>query len=212
MNGSSRVKNTNPFGFLAESHLLLSMIICNLSPHIIELIMKKSILLLLVLAILPSCNNRDEYSLISDVPDLTMPDNGLRFKEIENYKNYKIVATHFVTDNNELRYILANKKAFIALSKQQPFPEGSILVNIAWSVKNMSNFNEALEADEIQQIDYSIKDRKQFSENPGNWGYASFEKRNGKYRSSNEGTARCIACHNNAKETDYKFTKYQNLQ
>jgi len=141
-----------------------------------------------------------------------MPDNGLRFKEIEDYKNYKIVATHFVTDNNELRYILANKKAFIALYKQQPFPEGSILVNIAWSVKNMSTFAEALEADEIQQVDYSIKDREKFSDNPGNWGYASFEKRNGNYRSSTEGTARCIACHNKAKETDYKFTRYQKLQ
>lgn len=167
---------------------------------------------MLLMVTFQACKNHDEYKLISDVPDLIMPDNGLRFKAIENYKNYKIVATHFVTDNNELRYILANKKAFIALSKEQPFPEGSILVNIAWSVKNMSTFNEALEADEIQQIDYSIKDSKQFSKNPGNWGYASFEKRNGKYRSSTEGTARCIACHNNAKETDYKFTKYQKLQ
>jgi len=174
--------------------------------------MKKTLLLLLILISLPSCNNRDEYKLVSEVPDLRMPDNGLRFKEIEDYKNYKIVATHFVTDNNELRYILANKKAFIALYKQQPFPEGSILVNIAWSVKNMSTFAEALEADEIQQIDYSIKDREKFSDNPGNWGYASFEKRNGNYRSSTEGTARCIACHNKAKETDYKFTRYQKLQ
>lgn len=174
--------------------------------------MKKILLLMLLMVTFQACKNHDEYKLISDVPDLIMPDNGLRFKAIENYKNYKIVATHFVTDNNELRYILANKKAFIALSKEQPFPEGSILVNIAWSVKNMSTFNEALEADEIQQIDYSIKDSKQFSKNPGNWGYASFEKRNGKYRSSTEGTARCIACHNNAKETNYKFTKYQKLQ
>lgn len=188
------------------------MIILILSPLLTQLLMKKTILLLLVLTILQSCKNRDDYFLISEVPDLTMPDNGLRFKKIEDYKNYKIVATHFVTDNNELRYILANKKAFIALSKEQPFPEGSILVNIAWSVKNMSTFNEALEADEIQQIDYSIKDSKQFSKNPGNWGYASFEKRNGKYRSSTEGTARCIACHNNAKETDFKFTRFQKLQ
>jgi len=174
--------------------------------------MKKIILLSLILLSLLACKNHDEYNLTSHVPDLTMPDNGLRFKEIENYKNYKIVATHFVTDNNELRYILANKKAFIALFKEQPFPEGSILVNIAWSVKNMSTFNEALEADEIQQIDYSIKDSQQFSQSPGNWGYASFEKRNGKYRSSTQGTARCIACHNNAKATDFKFTTYQKLQ
>jgi len=174
--------------------------------------MKKTLVLILILLSLQSCKNANTHKVISEVPDLTMPDNGLRFKEIENYKNYKIVATHFVTDNNELRYILANKKAFIALSKEQPFPEGSILVNIAWSVKSMSTFNEALEADEIQQIDYSIKDSKQFLQNPGNWGYASFEKRNGNYQSSTGGTARCIACHNNAKETDFKFTTYQKMQ
>jgi len=174
--------------------------------------MKKLVIVLFLFVLLISCNKNPNYHVVSDVPDLTMPNNGLRFKQIEDYKNYKIVATHFVTDNNELRYILANKKAFIALSKQQPFPEGSILVNIAWSVKNMSTFTEALEADEIQQIDYSIKDSKKFSENPGNWGYASFEKRDGNYQGSTEGTSRCIDCHNKAKETDFKFTKYQNLQ
>lgn len=174
--------------------------------------MKKTVLVLFIFTFLISCNTKADYQVISQVPDLVMPENGLRFKTIEDYKNYKIVATHFVTDNNELRYILANKKAFIALSKEQPFPEGSILVNIAWSVKNMSTFNEALEADEIQQIDYSIKDSEQFAKNPGNWGYASFEKRNGTYQSSTQGTARCIACHNNANATDFKFTTYQKLQ
>ncbi len=141
-----------------------------------------------------------------------MPDNGLRFKEIEDYKNYKIVATHFVTDNNELRYILANKKAFIALYKQQPFPEGSILVNIAWSVKKCPPSRKPWKPMKFNKLTIQLKTVEKFSENPGNWGYASFEKRNGNYRSSTEGTARCIACHNKAKETDYKFTRYQKLQ
>lgn len=173
---------------------------------------KKTAFGILTILVLISCQSKNEYHVVSDVPDLVMEENGLRFKAIKDYKNYKIVATHFVTDNNELRYILANKKAFIALSKEQPFPEGSILVNIAWSVKNMSTFNEALEADEIQQIDYTVKDSKKFSKNPGNWGYASFIKRDGSYQSLKEGTAKCIACHNLAKDTDYKFTSFQILQ
>ena len=175
-------------------------------------ILKNTLLLLLIITSLQSCKEHDDYTLISDIPDLIMPDNGLRFKKIKDYKNYKIVATHYVTDNDELRYILANKKAYKALYEKQDFPEGSILVNIAWSVKKMSKFNEALEANEIQQIDYSIKDSNKFSKNPGNWGYASFVKRNGSYQSSTEGTARCIACHNLAKDTDYKFSSFQYLQ
>ena len=167
---------------------------------------------LVLFASLISCNSNADYHVISEVPDLTMPENGLAFKTIENYKNYKIVATHFVTDNNELRYILANKKAFKAMSENLPFPEGSILVNIAWSIEKMPEFADALQAKEIQQIDYTIKDSEKFPDNPGNWGYASFLKRNGSYQSLTEGTASCIACHNLAKETDFKFTSYQRLE
>ena len=85
-------------------------------------------------------------------------------------------------------------------------------MNIAWSVNKLSTFPEALEANEIQQIDYSIKDSNKFYQNPGNWGYASFVKRNGAYQSSTEGTKRCVACHNLAKDTDFKFTRLQILQ
>lgn len=174
--------------------------------------MKKIVLVLFIFTVLISCDTKADYKVISQVPDLVMPGNGLRFKTIEDYKNYKIVATHFVTDNNELRYILANKKAYKAISEKRSFPEGSILVNIAWSVNKMSRFAEALEANEIQQIDYTIKDSENFSQNPGNWGYASFIKRDGNYQSITEGTTKCINCHNLAKDTDYKFTKYQKLQ
>ena len=75
----------------------------------------------------------------------------------------------------------------------------------------MTRSSEALEANDIQQIDYTIKDKKKFSENPGNWGYASFIKRDGSYQSLKEGTAKCIDCHNPARDTDYKFTTYQKL-
>ena len=174
--------------------------------------MLKMLLGLFIITSLLSCNTKADYHIISEVPDLVMPENGLKFKTIEDYKNYKIVATHYVTDNNELRYILANQKAFRAISENQSYPEGSILVNIAWSVEKMSRFTEALEANEIQQIDYTIKDSENFSQNPGNWGYASFIKREGKYQGLTEGTAKCIACHNLAKDTDYKFTKYQKME
>lgn len=174
--------------------------------------MKNILMLLFTVMVLVACNSKNEYKVISDVPDLVMEENNLRFKTIKDYKNYKIVATHYVTDNNELRYILANNIAFKAISEGNSYPEGSILVNIAWSVKKMTRFTEAIEADEIQQIDYTIKDSENFSENPGNWGYASFQKRNGAYESLKESTQKCIACHNLAKDTDYKFSSYQKLQ
>ena len=180
--------------------------------------MKKLHFALLFLVLLYSCNDssnkqiESDFHLASEVPNLTMPNNNLKFKEIEDYKNYKIIGTHFRTDKDELRYILANEKAFKASNENSSFPNGSILVKIGWDVKKMSNFNLALEANEVQRIEYMIKDSKKFSNNPGNWGYARFVKENGEYKSWDQGTASCVGCHNLAKENQFVFTKYQKLK
>ena len=174
---------------------------------------KTKIIYILLTILLASCSKQDStYKLISKVPDIEMPDNHLKFKEIEDYKNYKIVGTHFRTDKNELRYILANDEAFKAYNEKRPFPNGSKIVKIGWTVEQMSNFNPALEAKEIQRIEYMIKDNKRFSKNPGNWGYARFVKKDSAYLPWTKGTKGCISCHNIAKENDYLFTKMQALQ
>ncbi len=150
-------------------------------------VIKNSVILLVILFSfsLISCNDKNEsdYHIISDVPDLVMPNNNLSFTEVKNYKNYKIVAAHYRTDKNELRYVLANKKAFKAFYKNQPFPEGSKIVKIGWNVEKMKNFDVALEANKIQRIEYMIKDKIRFPKKPGNWGYARFVKKGGKYKS-----------------------------
>jgi len=86
------------------------------------------------------------------------------------------------------------------------------VVKIGWTVENMSNFNPALEANEVQRVEYMIKDNKQFSKNPGNWGYARFIKKEGIYTPWKKGTVSCVGCHNLAKNNDYLFTKLQKLQ
>ena len=111
-----------------------------------------------------------------------------------------------------MRYILANNKAFEAYNEGTPFPNGSKVVKIGWTVENMSIFNPALEANEVQRVEYMIKDSKLFSENPGNWGYARFVKKEGTYTPWKKGTVSCISCHNIAKNNDYLFTKLQKLQ
>lgn len=175
----------------------------------------KKLYIIILLVISVSCTKEtvsSSYQVISKVPDLTMPGNKLKFKAIEDYKNYRIVATHFRTDKKEIRYILANETAFKAYNEGTDLPNGSKVVKIGWSAKEMSNFNPALETDEVQRIEYMIKDDKRFSKNPGNWGYARFVKENGQYKSWDKGTASCIACHNLAKDNGYLFTKMQKLQ
>ncbi len=146
----------------------------------------------------------------TELPELKMPDNNLSFSMIDGYQDYKIVATHFRTDKNELRYILANPIGYNALkSKAKVMPEGSKIVKIGWSVKKMPLFSVALEADKIQRVEYMVKDSKNFDTNGDNWGYARFIKKGDKFVSWEKGTQGCISCHSIAKENDYLFTNMQ---
>ena len=144
------------------------------------------------------------------LPVLKMTDSNLTFKMIENYQDYKIIATHFRTDKNEIRYILANPIGYNALKeKAKVMPEGSKIVKIGWSTKKMPTFTHALEADELKRVEYMVKDSKTFNANGDNWGYARFVQKEGKYIAWDKGTKGCISCHSAVKETDYLFTKLQ---
>lgn len=146
----------------------------------------------------------------TELPELKMPKNNLSFKMIDGYQDYRIVATHFRTDKNELRYILANPVGYNALrAKVKVMPEGSKIVKIGWSVKKMSLFPTALEADKLQRVEYMVKDSKNFNVNGDNWGYARFVKKGDKFVSWDKGTKGCISCHSSAKDDDYLFTKIQ---
>ena len=145
------------------------------------------------------------------VPALEMKDSKLSFKEIEGYQNYKIVATHFRKDKNELRYVLANPVAYNALREEKKImPEGSKIVKIGWTVKDMSTFTTALEADKIQRVEYMIKDKTKHSESDG-WGYARFVKKNGNYESWKGDTKSCVACHSIVSNKDAVFTEFQKM-
>lgn len=147
----------------------------------------------------------------SHFPTLKMKETNLSFKEISDYQNYKIVATHFRKDKNELRYILANQIAFKALKNETKImPEGSKVVKIGWSTKDMSTFSSAVEADKIQRVEYMIKDKTKHHESDG-WGYARFVKNNGVYKSWEGDIQSCVSCHAIVKSNDALFTKYQQM-
>ena len=148
----------------------------------------------------------------ASLPDIKMPDNGLSFREIEGYQDYKVVATHFRTDKKELRSILANPIALEALMEgKKPLPEGSKFVKIGWSVKPMLTFPDALEADQIQRIEYMVKDSKNYNQNGDHWGYARYVKKGDVYVPYAKGSAECVACHASVAGDDYLFTHFQKM-
>lgn len=174
--------------------------------------MRKSwiqIIMLFVILALVSC--KDNTTATRELPDIKMPDNNLSFKMIQGYENYKLIATHFRTDKDELRYIMANDIAYNALTHDSNYPDGSIIVKIGWTTLLNEKFPVSKEANKIQRIEFMYKDSVQFSKNPGNWGYARFIKDENSYKPWVGGTNSCIECHNIAKESDFVFTKYQTI-
>jgi hypothetical protein len=146
---------------------------------------------------------------VNQLPDLKMAGSGLEFREIEGYDSYHIVATHFRKDKNELRYILANDIAFEAIKAERiPLPNGSKIVKIGWSVKEMARFPDALEADNIQRVEYMIRTEQSHQESDG-WGYARFVKKDGEYTPYTGDIQSCVACHALMHDHDALFTRYQ---
>lgn len=146
----------------------------------------------------------------SQLPDLKMPKNGLSFQEIARYQDYRVVATHFRTDKNEIRYILANPIAYEVLRHHKKvMPEGSKIVKIGWSVKKMPTWPGALEADKIQRVEYMVKKSERFDHNGDHWGYARFVKTKKGYKAWKKGTQSCISCHSSVADHDYLFTSFQ---
>lgn len=146
----------------------------------------------------------------ASLPDIKMADTGLPFQKIDGYQDYRIVATHWRTDKKELRYVLANPIAYDAIkAKKLPMPEGSIMVKIGWSVKPMSTYPDALEADKLQRIEYMVKDSKHFDQNGDHWGYARFVKKGENYVPYPNGSQECVACHASVAPNDYLFSVFQ---
>ncbi len=148
----------------------------------------------------------------AELPNLVMPQNNLNFRQIEGYEDYKVVASHYRTDKKEIRYILANPIAYKALKeKTTPMPEGSVVVKIGWNAKPMPSYPDALEAENIQRIEYMLKDSKRFNQNGDHWGYARFVKKGDRYETWTGDTAECVACHAIVPQNDYLFTTLQPL-
>lgn len=146
----------------------------------------------------------------SKLPEIAMPDSNLTFGMIAGYQDYKVVASHYRTDKKEIRYILANEIGYDALKKKaKVMPEGSKIVKIGWSAKPMATWSDALEADQLQRVEYMIKDSSMFNADGDHWGYARFVKKDNQYMPWKDGSQECISCHIAVKQNDYLFTKFQ---
>ena len=148
---------------------------------------------------------QDKYTL--QVPD------GLAFSEFRGYEDWQVVAVSQSGDLIEV--ILANPEMIAAYrdgapGNGKPFPDGSKMAKIHWTVKNSAEAPAPTTVpDALHDVDFMLRDSKRFADS-GNWGYAQFNYDTASDTFAPLGTgAKCdFACHTIVAKKDYVFTAY----
>jgi len=127
----------------------------------------------------------------------------------KHYRNWQTIGVSHRSDKNSLRLILGNAIAVDAAKngKTNPWPEGAMLAKLAWADTSHPQFPAATVPGELQHVEFMIKDSKQFSATQG-WGFARWLGMSQKPYGNDAGFAlECSACHLQAKDNGYVFTR-----
>jgi len=133
--------------------------------------------------------------------------NGIVFPE--GYKDWRVIAPSYRTDNNTLRVIIGNDAAVEAAraGKTNPWPDGAILGKLVWKQKTDDAWVAALVPDKFVHAEFMIKDATKYAAT-GGWGYARWLGTDQKpYGKDANFAQECVACHTPVKNNDYVFTR-----
>ncbi len=128
------------------------------------------------------------------------------------YRDWRLISVaHEAGALNDLRAILGNDIAIKAYREERlPFPDGTILVRLAWSYvpseENNKVFGRAQSfvAGPPTNVQVMVKDSRRYAAT-GGWGFGQFK--DGK--PAEEAVHKtCFSCHEPAKARDFVFTHY----
>jgi hypothetical protein len=113
---------------------------------------------------------------------------------------------------NDIRAILGNDKAIKAYREGKlPFPDGTIIVRLAWSHDASEENNKAFGRSQSfvaglpkNGVQFMVKDSKKYAAT-GGWGFGHFD--DGKPAAETV-LSTCYACHTAIKDRDLVFTRY----
>jgi hypothetical protein len=123
------------------------------------------------------------------------------------YRQWELIAPSREAGSfDELRSILGNAISMKAYRDGAlPFPDGSILVKLAWKQVPSAEFNGAFVPGHITTVQVMVKDSKKY-QSTGGWGFGRFI--DGKPVDEAQHLT-CFACHEaNVKGHDLVFTRY----
>jgi hypothetical protein len=125
----------------------------------------------------------------------------------EGYRSWELVAPALEGEPlNELRAIVGNDVAIKAYrAGTLPFPDGSILVKLAWKRTPSPDFEPASVPGAATTVQVMVKDSKRYPDT-GGWGFGRFI--DGKPADEAQHQT-CFACHEaRVKDRDFVFTRY----
>ncbi|RUV69737.1 MAG: cytochrome C oxidase subunit III [Mesorhizobium sp.] len=139
-----------------------------------------------------------ETSRASPIYGVTLPD---------GYRGWELIAPALEGDPlNELRAVVGNAVALDAYKKGTlPFPDGSVLVKLAWKRTESAEFESASVPGTATTVQVMVKDSKRYASS-GGWGFGRFIDGKPADLAQHE---TCFACHEaRVQNHDYVFTRY----
>lgn len=127
----------------------------------------------------------------------------------EDYKDWRLIASSYRTDNNTMRVILGNDTAINAArsGRTNPWPDGAVLAKIVWKNIAHEKWPSAVVPGDFVHAEFMVKDSKKYKET-GGWGFARWVGMDEKPYGKDAGFVKeCFGCHTPVKDNDYVFTK-----
>jgi hypothetical protein len=125
----------------------------------------------------------------------------------DGYRQWELVGVAHETDPlNELRAVVGNAPAMQAYrTGALPFPDGTVLVKLAWKHTQSEEFAPAFVPGAATTIQVMFKDSKKYAAT-GGWGFGRFV--NGEPADAAQHQT-CFACHSaNVRDHDFVFTRF----
>lgn len=126
----------------------------------------------------------------------------------EGYRNWRLLASSYRSDNNTQRVILGNDVAIEAAAdgKTNPWPDGAVLAKLVWKNESLKGWPAAIAPGEFVHAEFMMKDSKKYP-STGGWGFARWLGTEQKpYGKDETFVQECFNCHLPVKSTDYVFT------
>jgi len=140
-----------------------------------------------------------------DKQDVKPTLNGILY--MPGYKDWVAISSTERLDNGTMRVIVGNDITVNAIRANltNPWPDGSVIVKILWSMVADSSGN--IQAGELKQLDFMIKGKEKYASTMG-WGFARWVRglELAPYGKNALFASECMNCHQTMKSHDFIFT------